>query len=123
MSNFEIGKVVVGKVTGIEKYGIFINVDDEYTGLIHISEISDGFVKNVEDFAKIGESIKTKIIDIDQKTKHMKLSIKNVENLSNKNYKKSSSKMLTEIGAGFKPLSDNLDNWIQEKNNELDKKR
>lgn len=122
MTNYEKGKVIVGKVTGIEKYGIFISLDNEYTGLIHISEVSDGFVKNIDDYAKVGESIKTKIIDIDENTKHMKLSIKNIENMTNKNYKKNYSKKLTETGNGFKPLSDNLNNWIQQKKEEFNKK-
>ena len=40
MDKYKVGKIVVGNVTGIEKYGIFVCLDDYYTGLIHISEIS-----------------------------------------------------------------------------------
>ena len=41
---YKIGDTVKGKITGIQKYGIFVAVDNEYTGLIHISEISNAFV-------------------------------------------------------------------------------
>ena len=62
MDKIKIGDVVFGKVTGIEKYGIFLSLDDNINGLIHISEISNSFVKNVEDYASIGETIKAKVI-------------------------------------------------------------
>ena len=44
MSKYKKGRVVSGVVTGIEKYGVFIGLDEFYSGLIHISEISHGFV-------------------------------------------------------------------------------
>ena len=44
---YKIGDIVKGKVTGIENYGIFLLMEDGYTGLIHISEISEKFVRNV----------------------------------------------------------------------------
>ena len=47
MNKYEKGNIVVGQVTGIEKYGIFIGLDEFYSGLIHISEISKGYVKNI----------------------------------------------------------------------------
>ena len=53
VENYEIGQIIKGTVTGIEKYGIFLNVNNKYTGLIHISEISDKYVKNVEDYVNV----------------------------------------------------------------------
>ena len=61
VENYEIGQIIKGTVTGIEKYGIFLNVNNKYTGLIHISEVSDKYVKNIEDYVKINESIKAEI--------------------------------------------------------------
>lgn len=115
---YEKGNIVTGKVTGIENYGIFISLDDEYTGLIHISEISEGYVRNVNDFAKIGESIKTRIIDIDNSNKHMKLSLKSAE-IKNKICKYKSSISLSETGKGFQPLSENLNVWIEKRLNNI----
>ena len=46
MNQYKKGEIVTGCVTGIEKYGIFVSLDDYYSGLIHISEISSFFVKN-----------------------------------------------------------------------------
>ena len=63
MENYKVGDIVKGCVTGIEKYGIFVNLDNYYTGLIHISEISEKFVSNINDYVTIGETIRVKIID------------------------------------------------------------
>ena len=49
---YKIGDIVQGCVTGIEKYGVFVNLDEYYTGLIHISEVSDLYVRNVNDYER-----------------------------------------------------------------------
>ena len=45
---YNIGDVVKGKVVGISSYGIFVLIDDKYNGLIHISEISENFVRKIK---------------------------------------------------------------------------
>ena len=47
--DFNLGDIIEVTVTGIENYGIFVSVNDEYTGLIHISEIDNNFVKDIND--------------------------------------------------------------------------
>lgn len=110
MKNYEKGSVITGKVTGIESYGVFVSVDDDCSGLIHISELSNGFVKNVGDYAKIGERIRVQIIENDKENNRLKLSIKRIND-------KKTRGILQETGEGFKPLKDNLDKWIGEYNN------
>ena len=78
MTKYEKDEVVIGYVTGIEKYGIFVNLDEYYNGLIHISEISPNFVRNVNDYVNIGETIKMRILSVDEKNHKVKLSIKNL---------------------------------------------
>ena len=70
MSKYKIGEIVIGCVTGIEKYGIFVGLDEYYSGLIHISEISNSYVKNIHDYVKIGESIKVKIVEENERDKN-----------------------------------------------------
>ena len=53
MSKYFKNEVVEGCVTGIEKYGIFVTLDEYYSGLIHISEISDNFVRDINKFVNI----------------------------------------------------------------------
>ena len=49
MNEYKIGMVVKGKVTGIQTYGVFIQFDHETQGLLHISEISHGFIRDISD--------------------------------------------------------------------------
>ena len=105
------GKIVTGQVTGIEKYGIFVSLDEFYSGLIHISEISDSFVRNVNDYVKIGETIRAIVVDTDDDNYHVKLSIKNM----NYKTKRRNVTPLVETKKGFQPLEDKLDEWIDTK--------
>ena len=110
MEKYKVNSIIKVQVTGIEKYGIFVNVDAYYNGLIHISEISSGFVKNVGDFVQLGETIYCKVLDVDEENLQIKLSIKDIE------YKlKRKIKGVIESANGFKPLKDNLNIWINEK--------
>ncbi len=113
MTKFKKDEVIEGLVTGIEQYGIFVSLDEYYSGLIHISEISDGFVKDVNNFVNIGETIKVRVLDSDDDTFHVKLSIKNLNYRINRNKTK-----IIETGSGFEVLKEQLPIWINEKNNE-----
>ena len=78
MEDLKVGSVVKGEVTGVETYGIFVKINDEYNGLVHISEMSEKFVKDVHKFAEIGEVIYVEIKNIDTKSKKCILSIKDL---------------------------------------------
>ncbi len=107
MSKYKVGDIVKGKVTGIEKYGIFILLEDGYNGLVHISEISDNFVRDIFDYVQLGEEINSKIIEVDEENKRFKLSIKNID------YKIEDKKSLEDKN-GFSPLREMLPKWIEE---------
>ena len=113
MDNFNIGDIVTGVVTGIENYGIFVSLGEHGSGLIHISEVSDYFVRNINDYVELNETIKVKIIDVDSENNHYKLSIKNFK-YRNKN--KNNTKIV-ETKSGFSNLEKALNMWILEKNN------
>ena len=76
---YRVGQVVQGIVTGIKPYGAFVKIDDRYDGMIHISEISSDFVRDVHYFVKLGEKIVVKIIDINPENNHLTLSLKAVQ--------------------------------------------
>mgnify|MGYP003470701933 CR=1 FL=1 len=78
MTDYKKGNIVTGCITGIEKYGAFVSLDEYYKGLIHISEISKNYVKNINDYVKIGDTIRAKVIDVDNDSFHVKLSIKDL---------------------------------------------
>ncbi len=115
---YKEGEVVRGTVTGIESYGIFVSFDEFYSGLIHISEISDNFVKNIYDIAKVGDDIYVKIIGVDNKSNHLVLSIKGIQYKSTENRLK---KKIKETSLGFKTLKYNLPIWIEKGLKKLEK--
>lgn len=111
MTNYTEGKIIKGTVTGIESYGIFVSCDDFYTGLIHISEISHGFVKSIADFVSVGDIIYVEIIGVDDRLGQLKLSIKNIDFKMNIKARK---RKIIETGSGFTLLYEKLPFWIEE---------
>jgi len=61
----KVGDVYAGRVVAIKDFGAFVEILPGQDGLLHISEISDGFVKNVGDILKVGDEVKVKVISID----------------------------------------------------------
>ena len=117
MEKVKKNDIIKATVTGVQKYGAFVDTE-EYEGLIHISEISYGFVKNVNDYLKVGDSIFVEVVEVDKDDNHLKLSIKDID------YKKDGTRLkrMAETKNGFTPLKDNLELWINEKIKEITNK-
>lgn len=114
MEDVCVGSVVKGVVTGIQSYGIFVKINDEYTGLIHISEISEKFVKDVSKYANIGETIYAEVNCIDELNKKCVLTVKGL------NYRIKENPKIHESVRGFTPLKQHLPVWVEEKLKEWD---
>ena len=82
-------------------------MEDGYTGLIHISEISEKFVRNVFDYVQLDEVISSKVIEVDDSNKRLKLTIKNFD------YRIEDKKNLEDKN-GFSLLREKLPLWIAE---------
>lgn len=115
MADYHVGDIIEAKVSGITNYGIFVSTVDEFTGLIHISEISTHFVKNVMDYVSIDENILCEILEVDLEEKHLKLSIKNINYKLTPKYGK-----IKDTADGFKTLQMNLPIWTREKLKEIE---
>ena len=59
---FEVGGIYEGKVTGITKFGAFVGFEGGKSGLVHISEVANSFVSDVNEHVKVGQFIKVKIL-------------------------------------------------------------
>jgi len=73
----EEGKILSGKITGITSFGAFVELEGGVTGLVHISEISTSYVKDINDHVKVGDVVEVKVLAPDKKGK-IGLSIKQV---------------------------------------------
>jgi len=80
IKKYSVKDIVKGKVTRIVKFGLFVQIEEDLEGLVHISELSQEPVKRPSDIAKIGDELEVRIIDIDFDKRRMAFSIKQVEN-------------------------------------------
>ena len=60
-----VGDIVEGVVTGLAKFGVFVKISDTEKGLVHISELSNSYVKKVEDVVSEGDTVTVKVLSID----------------------------------------------------------
>ncbi|MBR6102015.1 MAG: S1 RNA-binding domain-containing protein [Ruminococcus sp.] len=71
----EVGKIYEGKVTGITKFGAFVELDKDTTGMVHISEVANTFVNDIKDHIQEGQTVKVKVLSVGE-DKKISLSIK-----------------------------------------------
>ncbi len=119
--DIKVGDIITATVSGIQPYGAFVNIDDGITGLIHISEISEGFVRDVHQFVEVNDRVKVKVIDYDPVARQARLSLKALRSSrkerSNYRYYKSDS-----IKLGFSSIEKMLPIWVEEKMKEINSK-
>ena len=123
INSYQIDEIIVGKVIDIQPYGAFIGFPNGQKGLIHISEISEQYVKHIETFLIIGEYVRVKVLTVDPTTNHLKLSIKRLykkEDLIDTSHPFWFKVPPHEIN--FKPLQDALPVWIEQALKHLEEK-
>ncbi len=101
-------KIIDCVVVGIKEYGIFCNCED-YSGLLHISEVSDQYVDNIYDIFTIGDELKLFIIEKDEQYKKLRLSYKKSHPMQERIIRHVS------IKKGFTSLKRQLNTWIADK--------
>ena len=74
--NYSVGQIVAGKVVQLKEYGAFVELEPGLDGLVHISEVANKRVANINEELTIGQEVKAKILDIDTERKRISLSIK-----------------------------------------------
>lgn len=63
--SIEVGSKVQGKVTGITNFGAFVELPDGSTGLVHISEVADNYVKDINEHLKVGDVVEVKVMNVE----------------------------------------------------------
>lgn len=74
----EVGAILEGKVTGITKFGAFVELPNKASGMVHISEVASTFVKEIRDFVTEGQTVKVKVLSVGEDGK-ISLSIKKAQ--------------------------------------------
>lgn len=99
------GDIVKGEITAIKPYGAFVKIDEKISGLIHISEFSDHYVRDIEDYVSVGDVIDLRVINVED---DYRLS------LSYKSLHKRKKRYRIKLKQGFTPLKKRLKEWISE---------
>jgi S1 RNA binding domain protein len=62
--SIEVGSKLQGKVTGITNFGAFVELPNGSTGLVHISEVADNYVKDINEHLKVGDMVEVKVMNV-----------------------------------------------------------
>ncbi|ELK45941.1 S1 domain-containing post-transcriptional regulator GSP13 [Halobacillus sp. ACCC02827] len=115
---FQEGQVLEGKVTGIQPYGAFVALDEKVQGLVHISEVTHGYVKDINEHLSEGDEVQVKILNIDEKSNKYSLSIRATQEAPKaaprRPRKQAAAPKHEESTAGFNTLKDKLEDWIKQ---------
>jgi general stress protein 13 len=116
---YEVGQIHEGMVTGIQPYGAFISFPNGNHGLVHISEISSDFVRNITDYFQIGQNVRVKIIGIDEEHNYLRLSLKQIAERERQLvrrpiYSRRRKKNTFDEKKEFEILKQHLEIWIEE---------
>ncbi|MGY3750274.1 CvfD/Ygs/GSP13 family RNA-binding post-transcriptional regulator [Vagococcus acidifermentans] len=113
--DYKIGMTVRGNITGIQSYGAFVSLGNGEQGLIHVSEVKNGYIKNIGDTLKVGQQVDVLVIDIDEYSQKISLSLRALET---KGYFRSSRKKRYATNKnkkiGFKSIAQALPGWMDE---------
>ncbi len=111
--------IVEGIITSVKKYGVFLSFDGAYSGLLHISEISNNFVNNIQKYFHCGDVIKVYVKSVDENTKFLSVSLKRLPEELNVYKEISPSKKITSYlrDIDFKKLGKSLPKMIEEELN------
>jgi S1 RNA binding domain protein len=102
----EVGMILEGKITGITKFGVFVDLPEGKTGMVHISEVASTYVKEIKDFVSENQVVKVKILNI---TEDGKISL---------SMKRAAPEVKREPSSGNFPPRRNNSDWNGHKSNE-----
>lgn len=107
----EVGAIVEGVVTGVTNFGAFVSLSDGKTGLVHISEIADAYVRDINEYVKKTDRVQVKVLSVDASGK-IGLSIKQ----ANPNYRPRTASDFRRSRANFE---DRLQRFMKESDERL----
>ena len=118
----KIGDKLKGKITGIQPYGAFVELETGDTGLIHISEIRTGFIENIHEALKVDEEVQVQVVDLDEFTGKASLSIRTLEEEKHQ-FPRRRRFSSDRFNYGFAPLKRMMPIWTKEALQHLKKQK
>ncbi|WP_261806709.1 CvfD/Ygs/GSP13 family RNA-binding post-transcriptional regulator [Lapidilactobacillus luobeiensis] len=114
--SYRIGDILTGRVTGIQPYGVFVLLDDQTQGLVHISECTHSYVTDLHHIVRIGDVINVLVLDVDEYSQKISLSLRALKTdpYLVKYRRKTHFWTNHRLNSGFRPIAARENKWIQE---------
>ena len=111
----KVGDILIGKVNQIRPYALFLTFENGQKGLLHISELSDNYIRDIEKYGTVGDDIKVKVLSIDQSNGFLRVSYKAIPVEERYNTHDESKHLSAQFDeADFHDLEEKLPEWINE---------
>ncbi|MFD1464729.1 CvfD/Ygs/GSP13 family RNA-binding post-transcriptional regulator [Lapidilactobacillus mulanensis] len=116
ITSYRIGDILPGTVTGIQPYGVFVLLDDQVQGLIHISECTSGYVDDLSQVIHIGDQVQVMVLDLDEFSQKLSLSLRSLANepISPSTTHKKFFWTNQRVNRGYQAIAEVKDQWISE---------
>jgi len=123
MEKIKVGDIVIAKITDVKPYAAFLSFEDGSRGLLHISEISDKFIKDIDSYVSKGDEISVLVLSIDDTDHFIRTSFKKIpEQERHTSHVNERVKPLVN-DEDFAPLKERLEGWIKESLEEKEKNK
>ncbi|GAX88456.1 CvfD/Ygs/GSP13 family RNA-binding post-transcriptional regulator [Effusibacillus lacus] len=109
----EPGSIIEGSVVSVKPFGVFVQVDENRQGLVHISQVSHSYVKDINEHIKVGETVKVKVVSIDPDTGKISLSIKEATPKPAAERTGRRPQKQTGKQPGFNSFEDQMKKWLK----------
>ena len=110
----KVGDLIIGKVNQIRPYALFLTFENGHNGLLHISELSDNYIRDIEKYGSIGDEIKVKVLSIDPSNGFLRVSYKAVPELERYSTHDDSKHSFAQFDeADFEDLEAKIPEWIE----------
>lgn len=113
--NYQVGDIVIGKVIGVKPYALFLSFEGGVKGLLHISELSDAYIRDIEKYGSVGDEIKVLVLSIDETNGFLRVSVKRVPAEEQYSTHVNEARIyLRDDEKDFSVLKEKLPTWIEE---------
>jgi len=110
---YNVGDLVIGKIIKVKPFAFFMSFENGCQALLHISEIAEGFVRDIDKFGNVGDELKVKVLNIDQTNGFMRVSLKQVPaEEAYSTHEDAKKRKSSEDANDFKELESKLPKWI-----------
>jgi Predicted RNA binding protein (contains ribosomal protein S1 domain) len=111
---YRIGDILIGQVTGIQPYGVFVLLAGQTQGLVHISECTHSYVTDLHQIVRLGDRIRVVVLDIDEYSQKISLSIRALQPDPYVGPYRRKAHFWTNYrtDTGFEPIAEAQDQWL-----------